>query len=465
MYTRQILLKYFIIWCLFSLFLLKCILPPPAEASFTIEDEKKLGKEFYEKLQKGEFLLQNEQVNDYITLLGKRVLAFSEKAPFDFRFSIIRSSAINAFATPGGYVYVNQGLINLVENEAELAGVLAHEIGHVNGRHIAETIDRSTKLNISTLAAIIAGAFLGGGGDLTAAVASFSVATATSLSLKYSREQEEAADRAGLSYLVAAGYDGRAMLDFLKIMRRYEYYSNTIPSYFLTHPGTDERIHYIDALLQTTYKGCGANHILGNLKRVQVILLLSAKVPDAGLSYFRKELNGHPEDPDLLYGLAVSEDRLGMTPAALGHFQKALRLSPDDPDILRDLGIALFKIGQFDDAAQHLRRATKLRENDVDANLHFGKTLEALGDLSGALHLYKKMEAKRPDDPEIFYRLAMAYGKTGQTGDSHYYFGRYFKKKGKADSALFHLKAALNDFSTDHPKRIEIKKEIDSLPH
>jgi beta-barrel assembly-enhancing protease len=463
--TRRILLKYHIILFLFSLLLLRCILPGVAEASFTIENEKKLGKEFYEKLQKGNFLLQNEQANSYLTLLGKQILGYSEKAPFDFQFSIIRSSAINAFATPGGYVYVNQGLISLVENEAELAGVLAHEIAHVNGRHIAEIIDRSTILSISTLAAIIAGAFLGGGGDLTAAVASFSMAAATSLSLKYSRQQEEAADRTGLSYLMASGYNGRSMLDFLKIMKRYEYYSNTIPSYFLTHPGTDERSHYIDALLQTTYNRGGADYILGNLKRIQVILLLDAKAPDANLSYFQKELNGHPEDPDLLYGLATTEDKLGMTREALDHFQKALHLAPDDPDILRNLGISLFKLGQFDDAARNLRRATKLRENDVDANLHLGKTLEALGDFSGALRLYKELEARRPDDPEIFYSLAMVYGKTGQTVDSHYYFGRYFKKKGKVDSALFHLKAALKDFPTDHPKWSEIKKEIDSLPH
>ena len=122
LHTRHILLKYYIILFLFSLFLLGCILPGTAKASFTIEDEKKLGKEFYEKLQKGNFLLQNEQANGYFTLLGKRILGYSEKAPFDFQFSIIRSSAINAFATPGGYVYVNQGLINLAENEAELAG-------------------------------------------------------------------------------------------------------------------------------------------------------------------------------------------------------------------------------------------------------------------------------------------------------------------------------------------------------
>jgi beta-barrel assembly-enhancing protease len=448
---------------LFSLFLLGCLWPATTMASFTIEDENKLGREFYDKLQKGNFLVKNEQVNGYLTHLGERILDFSEKAPFDFKFSIIRSAAVNAFATPGGYVYINQGLINLVENEAELAGVLAHEIAHVNGRHIAQIIDKSTKLSIASLAAIIAGAFLGGGGDLAAAVASFSVATAATLSLKYSREQEEAADRMGLSYLVASGYDGKGMLDFLKIMRRYEYYSNTVPSYFLTHPGTDERTHYIDALLQTTYTNGGTEHIFGQLKRTQVILLLDVKNPDANFSHFQKELDGHPEDPDLLYGLAVTEDRLGKTRDAVEHFRKALLFSPDDPDILRDLGMALFKIGQLDDAARNLRRATQLRENDMDAHLHLGKTLEALGDVAGALFLYKKMEARHPEDPELFYSMAMVYGKTGRMGDSHYYFGRYFQGKGKKDSALFHLKAAQKIFPRDDPKSGEIKKAIDSL--
>jgi predicted Zn-dependent protease len=463
LHTRPVCYYYITLCVIFHLILFGCLWPGTAGASFTYEDEKKLGKEFYDKLQKGNFLLQNEQANGYITLLGKRILGYSEKTPFDFQFSIIRSSAINAFATPGGYVYLNQGLINLAENEAELAGVLAHEIAHVNGRHIAEIIDKSTKINIATLAAILAGAFLGGGGDTTAAVASFSMATAATLSLKYSREQEEAADRTGLSYLVASGYDGRSMLDFLKIMRQFEYYSNTIPSYFLTHPGTDERSHYIDALLQTTYNRRGAEQIIGNFKRIQIILLLDSKASDTNLAYFQKGLNEHPKDADLLYGLAKTEERLGMTREALEHFRKALQVSPDDPDILRDLGIALFKIGQFEEAARNLRLAIRLRENDADANLHLGKTLTALGDLEGALRLYKNLDAKRPDDPEIHYNMAMAYGKTGQIGDSHYYFGLYFKKKGKMDSALFHLKAALKDLPSTDPRTAEIKKQVDSI--
>ena len=176
------------------------------------------------------------------------VLKQTQKAPFNFRFLIINSSAINAFATPGGYIYINKGLISVAENEGELAGVIAHEIGHANARHIASIIEKSQKLNIATLAAIIAGAFLGGGGEATAAIAAFSLAGNSSLTLKYMREHEEEADRLGIVYLVDAGYYPAAMVDFLKIMKQHEFLSKTMPSYLLTHPGTDDRIFYLDSL-------------------------------------------------------------------------------------------------------------------------------------------------------------------------------------------------------------------------
>ena len=456
--------KSICIWFLMGSLFLILLQPATASPSFTIEDEKKLGKEFYDKLQKANLLLQNESANGYLTLLGERILSHSENVLFDFRFSIVHSSAINAFATPGGFVYVNQGLINLVESEAELAGVLAHEIAHVNCRHIAQNIERSKKLGISTLAAILAGAFLGGGGEATAAVATFSMAAATTLSLKYSREQEEAADRAGFSYLVASGYDGKAMLDFLKIMRRYEYYSNTVPSYFLTHPGTEERSRYIDGLLQTEASVDKPGQEIGNLRRIQVLLLLETKLPNANLSHFQKELRERPNDPDILYGLAFTEDKLGMIREALEHFQKALQFAPDDQDILRDMGIAQFKLGQFDAATHHLRRAAILRPNDLQANLYLGRAMVSLGKMDEALKLYRQMETIRPDDPEIYYSLATVYGMMGQKGNSHYYFGLYFKKTEKRESALFHLKAAEKSFPPEHPKRIEIEKEIESLP-
>ena len=439
------------------------VLTQGTAAAFTLEDETKLGREIYDKLQKDQALLQDQRVNAYVTRLGERILAHSDRAPFDFKFSVIRHSAVNAFATPGGYIYLNQGLINLCNSEAELAGVLAHEIAHINGRHIAENISRSKKINISTLAAVLAGALLGGGGDLTAAVTSFSLATATSLSLKYSRAQEEAADRMGLSYLFDAGYDGKAMLDFLKSMRRYEFYSNAVPSYFLTHPGTDERTRYIDALLQTTYQREGAREIIGGMARIQTLLLLESRPANVNLAHFQRQLAENDRDANTLYGLAVTQERLGMIQEAIANFRKARDLSPDDGDILRDLGSAYFKLGQPQEALAPLRRAVLLNPGDSSALLHLGRTLEALGDLGGALDIYRRLGEKSLDNEEIVYNLAMAYGKADRPADSHYYFGHYFKKKGRKETALFHFQAALKHLSPDTARGREIAKEIETL--
>lgn len=434
-----------------------------AHASFTIDDERKLGKEFYEKLEKSHVLIHDQKIHAYINKLGNTVLAQSEKAPFDFRFFVIKDSAINAFATPGGYVYVNSGLITLVENESELASVLAHEIAHVNARHIASIIEKSQKVGIATLAAILAGAFLGGGGQLTAAATSLSIATATALNLKYSREHEEEADRLGMYYFVSAGYDGRAMIDFLKIMRRYEYYSSTIPSYFLTHPGTDERIAYIDALLQTTYIRRGAESIIGNLKRIQTTLMFGEKNLNYSLKHFEIELQKNPNDVDALYGIAVIQEKLGRYPESLDNFRRVLTLSPNDADVTRDLGIVYFKLGRTSEAISCLQRATAMNENDPDALLYLGRSYEQLGDYVTALNIYKKLEYKNIDEVDVYYSIAIAYGKTNNPGASHYNFGIYFKKKNKKDSALFHFKEALKYFPKYSEKFEEIEKEIKSI--
>ena len=111
----------------------------------------------------------------------------------------------------------------MVENEAQLAGVMAHEIAHANARHVASIIEKSQKLNIAMLAGLVAAALIGGGGEASAAIASFSLAGATQMSLKYQREHEEEADRLGITYLVAAGYYPAAMVEFLKIIKQYEF--------------------------------------------------------------------------------------------------------------------------------------------------------------------------------------------------------------------------------------------------
>jgi len=452
---------------LLTLLLLPCLpgLPSQCRASFTIDDEKKLGREFYEKLEKRGALVENRKVERYLNELGRHLTAQSTPSPFEFTFSVIRDSGINAFATPGGYVYVYSGLIEIAENESQLAGVLAHEIAHVKARHIAKIIEKSQKVNIATLAAILAGAFIGGGGEGSAAIAGFSLATAASLNLKYSREHEEEADYFGMEYLVDSGYDGRGMLDFLKIMRQFEYYSNSVPSYFLTHPGTGERIRYLDALLQTRYKKRGATALLTDFHRVKTLLTLEDDDFDSQKRYFEDRLKARNDDIEGLYGIAMVEAKQGKTGEALKHFDSALSLSPNDPDILRDLGITQFNAGSAKAALAPLKKAHVIDPDDMETVLFLGRTSYALGDYAAALGFYQSYREKNPASDTIYYNLAMTCGKLNDQGESHYNFGIFFKKKRKLKSALFHFEAALPHFPPDSERASEITKHIEELRH
>jgi beta-barrel assembly-enhancing protease len=429
---------------------------------FSLEDERKVGKELYDKLEKHGLLLKDTRVNDYITQVGNRVLSQTNQTLFDYHFSIVNSSAINAFATPGGYVYINKGLITMVENESELAGVMAHEIAHTTCRHIAQQIEKSTKVNMATLAALLAGVLLGGGVGTEAALG-LSLATASTLQLKYSRENEEEADRVGMLSLTDAGYDGRGMLQLLKLMKNFEFYSNSIPSYFLTHPGTDDRIRYIDGLLQTRYRQRGAGSIIGGLPRIQTQLLLSEKSGDSAQKYFEAKLQKNGKNVDALYGLAVVQSRQGKVAEAIPLFNRALALSPDDPDILRGMGSAYLSSGKMAQSVDYLRKAYTINPRDEETLMMLARTYEETGDFKTALRLYQDLQKLKPNDSSVYYNLGMNFGRTGNQGESHYYFGLFNKKTGKSDTAIFHFKEALKYCQSGDARYEEIKKEMEGL--
>lgn len=436
----------------------------PASAAFTIEDEKKLGREIYEKLEQSNFILHDRILNTYITDVGHRILARSDKASFNYTFSIVNSTGINAFATPGGYIYINKGLISAVENEAQLAGVMAHEIAHANARHIASIIEKSQKLNIAMLAGLVAAALIGGGGEATAAIAAFSVAGATSMSLKYQREHEEEADRLGITYLVGAGYYPAAMVEFLKIIKQYEFFSKTIPSYLSTHPGTDDRIFYLDSLLETQYrKTGGAQNIVGNFVRMQALIAQNADDLSRHHRQLTEDLKKKPHDVDLLYALALTEDQLGRPGAALELLNKALAIAPEDVDIHKSIGLISLKTGDSAGAAAHLLKASKLHPEDEQITRALGKAYFTAGEYQKSLAYYQDLETKFPDESNILYQIAMCQGKLNRPDESHYYFGLYFKKENKKESALFHLRKALPYYPAGSSRAAAISAAISEL--
>lgn len=192
--------------------------PATGEMQYTTlsqADEVRLGTQEHPKVL-AEFggAYGGQEADDYVAQIGRRLVQVSELPEQNFTFTLLNSPVVNAFALPGGYVYVTRGLLALAADEAELAGVIAHEIGHVTGRHTAQRETRSTLAQgASVVGVLLGGLFLG---DAAARSAAQLAQTAAPMWLmSYSREQEFEADELGIRYLARAGYDPRAMSSFL----------------------------------------------------------------------------------------------------------------------------------------------------------------------------------------------------------------------------------------------------------
>ncbi|HZD26795.1 MAG TPA: M48 family metalloprotease, partial [Alphaproteobacteria bacterium] len=179
---------------------------------YSLKDDIKLGREEHPKLVK-EFggPYEHGKLNGYVTSVGKRLAAHSEHPELPYSFTILDTPIVNAFALPGGYVHVSRGLLALASNEAELAGVLAHEIGHVNARHTAERLAAAQAAQFGLLLGSIGAAAAG----LPSQVMDVGQTVATLAIQGYSRQQEMEADMLGVRYMSQAGYDPNAMVSFL----------------------------------------------------------------------------------------------------------------------------------------------------------------------------------------------------------------------------------------------------------
>ncbi|MBZ5541903.1 MAG: M48 family metalloprotease [Acidobacteriia bacterium] len=210
---------------------------------FSPQQDVQVGQKAAQDAEKKLPLCNDPKVDAYLTQLGKRLAA---KAPtggvqYPFEFHCVNNKAINAFALPGGYVFVNRGTIEAADNEAQLAAVMAHELSHVALRH---GTSQATKAQAASLPIAILGGILGGSamGSLVTQLGAFG---AGSVLLKYSRTAETQADVMGTQILYDAGYDPRAMAQFFEKLEAESKGKNP-PEFFSDHPSPEHRVERVD---------------------------------------------------------------------------------------------------------------------------------------------------------------------------------------------------------------------------
>ena len=206
--------------------------------TLSVQEEQALGRQMAGEIRRGLVFLPDRVVERYVREIGEQVLEAAGPQPFEYRFYVVESDDINAFAAPAGHIYVHTQTILAAKNVSELAGVIAHEIGHVQRRHIAQNYNRQRNMGIGYQAAVLAASIFGGGAAATAAQLGGGLA-ATAYLNSFGREAELEADSFAVETMPRAGYDPNGLVTFFETLRLE---AGDRPADFLSsHPATADR--------------------------------------------------------------------------------------------------------------------------------------------------------------------------------------------------------------------------------
>ena len=252
-------------------------------AQLMIPQEQKFGDQMARRIR-GEFtLVRDDVLVDYVNDIGDRILAAAGPQPFVYSFYVIEDNEINAFAAPAGYVYVNTGTILAADNVSELAGVIAHEVGHVAKRHVSEKVAQQRSTNVVyQMLAMVAGIF-GGSSAYNLTRLGGGVA-AMGIMNSFGREAEAEADEFAVQVLPVAGYAPQGLVSFFEKIARVD--GRSVPTFASDHPATDDRIAETGALIALLPPTPGLQVTdRGRLKIIQrrIRLLTGAEDPESGL--------------------------------------------------------------------------------------------------------------------------------------------------------------------------------------
>jgi beta-barrel assembly-enhancing protease len=435
--------------------------------AFGLSEEKALGRKILGQIREHFPLVEDGELVGYVQSVGNRIAKGFDSSLYQYQLFIINSPVPNAFAIPGGYIFIYRGIIDMMDNEGELAGIISHEMAHIQARHIAHRIEDSRILNIATIAGVLAAVFLGGGGNASAAMAVGALAGAQTLQLQYSRENEEEADRYGFSYFCAAGYDPRDMVAVMQNISRARFQPDSrMPSYLSSHPLLGERIHYLQMMAEKDRKS--SDKSLQRQPQGDFLLMKAALISEYEDPHVARErLQSMARQKDLemaaTYGLGRLDLRQNQAEQALEKFRQLAAQRPNSSMILSSMGAAYFQQGRLDEARKVLSTALVLDSNAVNIHYRLAMVLRDMGQTEEALQHLRKAEQMAPVMPEIDYQLGVLLGQKNDLGMAHYYLGSYYRQRKDVKPAIFHYEKAKNLLAASSARKAEVEEALREL--
>ena len=417
----------------------------PAAEILSRSDEYRLGAMITRELRDQNALIEDPEVSEYINGVGQRLASQSAEGGRHFQYFVIKDPSINAFAIPGGFVFINEGLILVTTSESELASVMAHETAHVTQHHIARMIRAQQQQSLASAAAIIGAIVLGaiGGGQAVEGGIAAAQGMAAQQQINTIRDNEMEADRVGIGFLAGAGFDPNAMANFFETMGRHEGLAPTyIPAMLIDHPVTSDRIAEAKARAAQfpTYQGHDSQSY--DLIRERVRVLTATGDVDLARQYAQKIKDGANTLANR-YGEALAMMNEGQAEEAVKMLTPLVEQHEDLTILRTALGQAQAKAGHLNAALSTFQHAEQLFPRNVPVTVHYAETLMAAGRPADAHNMLLDLFNNVEPTPEQIRLTALAANAAGDAGDAYFYMGEYQIAGGDLNLAAQQLQLAL----------------------
>ena len=419
----------------------------PASTTLSLADEYKIGLMIVRSLKDAGQIVEDPEINEYLQSLGMRLASQAHEGAHRFTFFAVRDSSINAFALPGGFIGVNAGLVKATRSEAELAGVLAHEIAHVTQRHIARSIQNAGRANLASAAAMLAAILIGATTGVPTDAVLGSVTAAQGLAaqsqINYTRANEAEADRVGINILAASGFDPVGMPEFFGTMQqRSGGAGRNIPALLRTHPVTSERIAETRDRASRMERPRTPDSTSYALIRDRLELETLSQEAQLRDLYPAAKSADFPSTDAEQYGRALALVRAGAADEAIPVLEALRDRRPDVTLYHTALGQAELAAGLTDASLATLERAMKLFPRSVPVTVRYAETLMRAGDPKRAHVVLLDLFNNTPPTAEQARFTAIAANAAGDVADSYYYMSEYHVISGDLSLAINQLRLA-----------------------
>ena len=430
-------------------------------------EEYRVGQSFFWQMQQAVDLVEDPEINSYITSLGFRLAHNSDDPGRPFKFFMVPDSSINAFAAPGGFIGIHSGLMLAAEREDELASVVAHEIAHVTQRHLLRRYERQQQMSMPLTAAMLAAALLGAYDPNIGSAAIMAVqGGAIQLQLDYSRAHEAEADNLGMQMLVRSGFDPHAMPAFfekLQFAGRF-YGGSTVPEFLRTHPVTTARI--ADARGRAAHLQkvpTFRDELQFYLMREKLRVLTTSNLNELIQQYQHTLDTTDGDVTPTQYGFAMALLAQGDT----GRAREMLKplLDADDDRLTYHLAMADIEmaVGRPNAALAIYEDNQSLYPDHYALSIQHVRALLQTRQPGKAVNiLQRQLEMGSPS--RVIYRLlAQAHGDMGQGSASHSALAEYYYSSGQLHAAVDQLRLAAEQARGDEFQLSRLTARIRSI--